>query len=218
MTSAIRRTLKTNLFIIISLLLHFLFLFGIPTLLFIFLTPPPPRLPELRPALYIPSYVASTPSAAHVPTTQSTRSKETDEVSPILSKPNLLSAQENPYAPPSITQPLLSQKSLAKQHEAPVHLIGDKALDDPLRKLLGQAITAHLVYPQLARELFLRGVSSIGFTIAPSGEVTHVRVVKSSGERILDNAAAAAIRDMAPVANVDIYLHEPKDMVVNIIF
>ncbi len=105
----------------------------------------------------------------------------------------------------------------AKYEEA-IHLVGDKFLDDPLRKLLGKAITAHIYYPDVARELNLRGVVSIELVLNPDGNITGAHVVKSSRERILDAAAANAINAASPINGVDLYVREPKHLAINIIF
>lgn len=97
-------------------------------------------------------------------------------------------------------------------------MIGEKLLDDPLRKLLGQAITENLDYPEMASELHLRGMVSIGFTLHPDGGLTGIHIVKSSHERILDIAALNAVTAASPIASVDIYLKEAKYLVVNVVF
>jgi TonB family protein len=100
----------------------------------------------------------------------------------------------------------------------PIHMIGEKLLDDPLYRLLGQAITAQLYYPSLAKELHLHGIVRIGFTLYPDGNMTSIHVMKTSRERILDTAALRAINKSFPVHDVGMYLKEPKFMVVNIVF
>ncbi|SRR5579883_1761153 len=102
--------------------------------------------------------------------------------------------------------------------ENPVHLIGDKNVNKPLLVLLGKALSAHLAYPKIAVDFNLRGVVLIGFTVYPDGHVTNVQLVKSSSAQVLDNAALAAANAMSPVKNVNLYLNQPKSLVVGIIF
>lgn len=104
------------------------------------------------------------------------------------------------------------------QNTRALKMIGEKLLDDPLRKLLGEAITANLSYPEMARTLHLRGVVSIGFTLYPSGELGSIHIVKSSRQRILDLAALNAVTAASPVSSVDIYLKQAKYLVVNVVF
>lgn len=106
----------------------------------------------------------------------------------------------------------------AQAKEDPVHLIGEKMLEDPLLKLLGIAITKHLSYPEIAGKLYLHGVASISMLLYPDGHIAEIQLIKSSHEQMLDVAALNAINDASPVRNVDIYLHEPKHLVINVIF
>lgn len=115
----------------------------------------------------------------------------------------------------------LTQQSVSRsqqKYQEAIHLIGDEFLDDPLRKLLGKAITAHIYYPDVARELYMRGVVSIEFILHPDGTITKARVIQSSHERILDTAALRAITDSSPVNGVDLYVKQPRKLVINIIF
>lgn len=116
------------------------------------------------------------------------------------------------------TTSMQSTAAPQKEKSDPIRMIGEKLLDDPLRKLLGRAITGQLYYPEVARELQLRGIVSIGFMLHPDGEITEVRIVKPSREQILDNIALKAINAASPIANVDIYLKEAKYLIVSIIF
>lgn len=97
-------------------------------------------------------------------------------------------------------------------------MIGEKLLDDPLRKLLGYAITAHLYYPEIARALFLHGTVGIGFVLHPDGEITGAHIVATSKEKILDAVALEAVNSASPIKNVDVYIKEPRPMRINIIF
>ncbi|MDB4370146.1 energy transducer TonB [Akkermansiaceae bacterium] len=49
-------------------------------------------------------------------------------------------------------------------------------------------------YPSAARRAGQQGTVTLSFTVGTSGTVTSVRVAKSSGHSLLDNAALAAIR------------------------
>ena len=117
----------------------------------------------------------------------------------------------------SVSTMSLSSNANEKYEEA-IHLIGDTFLDDPLRKLLGRAITRHLYYPEIAREMNLRGMVGIKFLLNPDGSITDAHIVKSSRESILDKAAFNAILSSSPIVGVDLYVKQPKYLIVNIIF
>ncbi|MEN8871392.1 MAG: energy transducer TonB [Akkermansiaceae bacterium] len=49
-------------------------------------------------------------------------------------------------------------------------------------------------YPSAARRAGQQGTVTLSFTVGSSGKVTSIRITKSSGHALLDNAALAAIR------------------------
>lgn len=187
---------------------------------------------EQPPALYIPSYVyrsssppVSAPQAAEKqasaqkekPTETVSNQKDSDfDLSHYKVKPVTASESESELPETSLAQ--FHAASASQQHEPPINMIGEKLLDDPLKKLLGIAITKHLYYPDAAQELNMHGVAAVGFTLYPDGTVSNVQLMHSSGEKVLDAAAAAAVNEMGPVSNVDIYVKQPRFLVVNIVF
>src|SRR3990167_3732128 len=152
---------------------------------------------------YVPSYVSDSspaPKASRASTSIAKNVESTTDIDEmmkaddgILNQYKKNPAQQNLLNDPEmltqLSQQLMGNTSNQKQDEEPIQLVGDKFLDDPFRKLLGRAITAHLFYPELAKELHLRGVVSIGFVLHPDGTVTDAQITKSSHEKILDEAA-----------------------------
>lgn len=55
-------------------------------------------------------------------------------------------------------------------------------------------------YPRYARENGIEGTTVLQFTIRRDGYLEEVRVLESSGFKMLDEAALTAIRDAAPFA------------------
>jgi protein TonB len=55
-----------------------------------------------------------------------------------------------------------------------------------------------LIYPEEARKANMQGVTEAVFTLYPDGSVSGVAVLVSSGQRLLDEAALAAIQAAAP--------------------
>lgn len=62
------------------------------------------------------------------------------------------------------------------------------------------AILANLRYPITARRQGWSGKVEIAFLVTPEGGVDQLRIKKSSGHRVLDEEAMAAIRRSAPFA------------------
>jgi len=106
-----------------------------------------------------------------------------------------------------------------KKSSEPVHLIGDNSkTPQPLIIILGKALTAKLLYPKSAIDLNIGGVSVIGFVLHPDGQVTDVRLIKSSRADVLDEAAVYAASHISPVRNVGSYVKEPMPIVFGIVF
>jgi TonB family protein len=125
----------------------------------------------------------------------------------------------------ALAQPKLAQQPFkpayqkqVQERQDPVHVIGEKLMEDPLRKLLGIALTKHLIYPKAAEQLRMRGVVSVDLVLHPDGRITDIRLAKSSKENLLDVITLNAIQDMSPVANIDLYVKEDKAMTFNVIF
>lgn len=165
---------------------------------------------EQPPALYVPAYIYH------------------QEVSPVMQQQALrqpvLAAEKtgsekpmenNATAGVNLHQP--TTENSAKNTE-PVHLIGEKNVDKPLIVLLGKAITAHLIYPKSAVDFNVKGTAVVRFLLHPDGQVTDVQLLRSSSANVLDKAALDAIYAISPVKKADLYLTQPKFMVIAIIF
>jgi periplasmic protein TonB len=61
---------------------------------------------------------------------------------------------------------------------------------------------ALLQYPAVAKRMKWHGLSTIGFVLHSSGEVTDLKVEKRSGHEILDKQALAAVQAAAPFDGV----------------
>lgn len=177
-----------------SLLLHVLFLLSF-SLVYTFQPTQPPQ-----PSLDIPAYVYNSEVAPAAAAVQPYAEKNIQPTSQPTPKPQSAAAKHN-------------------QNTEAIHLIGDrKTPPKPLVKLLGKGLAAHLVYPRIAADFNLKGITLVGFTLYPDGRVMDAQVVKSSGAQVLDNAALAGVIAMSPLKEVNQYLQEPQFLVVGIIF
>lgn len=130
------------------------------------------------------------------------------------------SQQNHTFQPiqPEINTAQLKSFLDAKKKQDPVHLVGEKMLEDPLQKLIGIALTKNLVYPELAARLGIHGIVSVGILLNPDGRIEDITLLKSSREKMLDVAALEGIAACSPIQNTDIYLKEPKRLLINVIF
>ena len=76
-----------------------------------------------------------------------------------------------------------------------------------LLKQLHDDIARHLIYPDNAVALGLSGIVTVKFFMQPSGMITEVSVLHSSGFPILDDAARSTLNAISPFIPAEHYLH-----------
>lgn len=84
--------------------------------------------------------------------------------------------------------------------------------------LLHEAIQRQQHYPDSAVAMEREGRITLMFTLYATGQVEHVRVVRSSGTTILDEAALAAVKQAAPFAGVQKYLRGKEEYQIDVVF
>jgi protein TonB len=86
---------------------------------------------------------------------------------------------------------------------------------ETLRRSLLQALAPYFHYPIMAQRNGWQGVVRLGMTIQPTGELAQIRLVRSSGYKILDNAALKSARQIRHLADAPQWLRgHPFDMVI----
>lgn len=86
---------------------------------------------------------------------------------------------------------------------------GNGGLSDGVFELIRNSIEKAKTYPVLARKMGLDGTVYIGFRISPQGEPQDIRIIKSSGVRILDAATMDIVKRAAPFPRVDASIEVP---------
>ena len=76
---------------------------------------------------------------------------------------------------------------------------GDGAGGSPLLSKIWRRINSSKYYPASARRRGLAGMPSVTFAIGEDGNVKWVKLARSSGTAILDDAALATVRRAAPL-------------------
>ncbi|MDL1967441.1 MAG: TonB family protein [Deltaproteobacteria bacterium] len=77
-------------------------------------------------------------------------------------------------------------------------VFGDYATAERYMEMVRLRIERHKIYPRNARVRQVEGEATVRFIITPEGDVRAVEVVKTSGDKSLDRAAFAAVKDAAP--------------------
>ena len=65
-----------------------------------------------------------------------------------------------------------------------------------LQQSLTEALASHFHYPRLARKRGWQGTVEIGLNITTNGELSNIRVIQSSGHRVLDRAAIKSLENL----------------------
>lgn len=162
------------------------------------------------PNLMVPSYIQQQETPAFNPPQQPVKKTQT-------AKNGLEKAQPQTQSESVPPTPVRVEQQASKASE-PINLVGNKNIRKPLLELLGKALAKTLVYPKIALDFNLHGISYVGFILQPTGELDEVHLVKSSGQDILDEAAVVGVKAISPVKNVNVYLTANQPMIVGIIF
>ena len=110
--------------------------------------------------------------------------------------------QHNPTTKSTTPAAAPSASSATETHSAKP----EAAPDPALLRLIRQAVEARKHYPRRARRRSMEGRAVIRFALSPDGEVSDLEIRRASGHRLLDRAAADAVRGIAPLAGAGRYL------------
>lgn len=181
-------------------------------------------LPQLSkedpPSMYVPSYVYQ-PSPT-MPNPVPTTAKDTAAAQPVQQTEDLALEKEKQVSeankPVQTSQARESGAKPPLEETEPINLVGEQKTPKPLIELLGKALAKRLKFPKIAADFHLHGMAAIGFVIHPDGSITDVRLVRSSGADVLDEASIQGIRAISPVKNAGLYVKEDQYLVAGIIW
>lgn len=71
------------------------------------------------------------------------------------------------------------------------------SIEQAYKSALQAEIARHRSYPLLARRLRQEGTVAVGFVVQADGRLTAIELLESSGHQLLDEAALAAVREVA---------------------
>ncbi len=117
--------------------------------------------------------------------------------------------------PPSVpqSQPATSfspQTSIATNTKV-IAPIDDNPTGARLQQKLNQAFEPHFHYPRLARKRGWQGTVELGLHISASGTLSNIRVMQSSGYRVLDRAAIRSLQQLGTLPEAKGWLTQGYD-------
>lgn len=139
-------------------------------------------------------------------------------VSPVLEPPDVAQSQLLAWVPE-----LEADDQTAVEESAPAAaVLGDKTTVDVAAEYYRQIlkrIEAEKKYPYAARKMKAEGRALVGFVIENDGTAEAVEIVESSGNRLLDKAAVAAVVAASPFPNPpDEVASAPLPLEVGVVF
>lgn len=124
------------------------------------------------------------------------------QVEVVREKPKPVEAKKKPKKPSPAPAPRTTAAPRAER-DAPMQQARSGAAAAAALPSYRQRLAAHLQrfkqYPNEARAAGIRGTAMAIFTVHRGGSVSGVRIVRSSGNASLDNAALSAIRNAQPL-------------------
>jgi len=94
----------------------------------------------------------------------------------------------------------------------------DKNHDEPLIKILHDAIANVQHYPEIAIALNQSGSVTIGFRLYPNGRLSEIKLEKSRGFDRLDQAALSAAHSIVMVQEAKQYITNPRYYAIEVQF
>lgn len=112
--------------------------------------------------------------------------------------PKAVATHQHVHEPPRQTQPQAAvaaspQPIPAREQAAPAQQADNKAAEATYRARLQALIAARKRYPPQAADDEAEGTVTVAFTVFPNGNISGVRVARSSGNSWLDKAAVQAV-------------------------
>lgn len=92
----------------------------------------------------------------------------------------------------------MSSAERSQNREDPVRLDSKEAKYLPYLTTVKQAIDLEWIYPEIAKRYGLQGKLLLEFTVAVSGQLEELRLIRSSGSSILDEEAMRAVQAASP--------------------
>lgn len=162
--------------------------------------PPPPVEPRRLPPTPVVNAAAAPVAIAQqrLPTDQATTTAATAQ-SPATPPP--------PHTPSAVAQPLASAAALQPAEAAATPTTASTASTDAmLQHKLNQAFAPYFQYPRLARKRGWQGTVELGLHVSSSGKLSNIRVMQSSGYRVLDLAAIKSLQQLGTLPEMENWL------------
>ena len=148
-------------------------------------SPPPPPRPEAKPTVIPKASPRPTPRPIARPVAQPVHQAEAVETKQAIPTP-----APSPL-PATVQAPAGEQANAPRKDPVPAE---DRAGEGQYAGKVAGEIEKHKVYPPSAKELDMTGDVVLSYTLNRQGSVVEASVLKSSGFKLLDEAALKALR------------------------
>lgn len=162
------------------------------------LEPVEPQTEILQPLQETLEAVTQTPTAKPVPPVRKSRSQKTQSKKKTIKQAQKKGAETNSRKGGERVTSKVSRSSANGRADAKTNDGGTKASSNYKGKVVAKLRRAKK-YPRKARRQKLTGTTRVSFTIAKNGTVSGMRITRSSGHQILDQAALEMVRRASPM-------------------
>ncbi len=111
-----------------------------------------------------------------------------------------------PHTSSAVAQPLAIAATLQPAVAAIPTTASTSSTDTILHHKLNQAFSPYFQYPRLARKRGWQGTVELGLHISSSGKLSNIRVMQSSGYRVLDLAAIKSLQQLGTLPEMESWL------------
>jgi protein TonB len=102
-------------------------------------------------------------------------------------------------AEPAVAKPAPAAMAMKGQSHEPAKTDQQAVANSTLQLVLETRMAQYFSYPRLAQRRNWQGEVRLGLRVEANGRLSHIRVIKSSGFAILDEAALASLRQVTTI-------------------
>jgi protein TonB len=149
---------------------------------------------------------AQTQVAKPQPATMPVETASKDRMAQQRPAPRTPVTDTRPLSGLAATGPAPDATAVSQQPSVPAHADKQASPGSALQLVLETRLARYFSYPRLAQRRNWQGEVRLGLRVESNGHLSHIRVIKSSGYAILDEAALASLRQVETVPHAGHWL------------